>query len=104
MLPDDFQWQSYMDSQALHLGGCVVATYCQRRGAPYAVAYLHCGTARLTSRTFQGEQTARAYLEAWARKWQAKLREEYGLLHTAKQAQHPSGFGVAIRSSDPKSG
>lgn len=104
MLPDDFQWQAHMDGHALCLDGRIIATYCQRPGAPYALAYLHCDTARLTSRTFLSEQAARAYLEAWARKWQAKLREEYGLLRAAKQAQHPSGFGVAMRSSDPKSG
>ena len=70
MLPDEFQWQSYMDSQALYLGGRIVATYCQRPGAPYAFAYLHCSSARLTSRTFRSEQASRAYLEAWAIKWQ----------------------------------
>lgn len=79
MLPDDIQWLPYMDSHALCLDGRIVAMYCQRPGAPYAVEYLHCGTARLTSRTFRGEQAARAYLEAWASKWRPQLREEYGL-------------------------
>lgn len=79
MLPDDFQWQPYMDSQALYLGERIIATYCQRPGAPFALAYLHCETAHLTSRSFRSEQASRAYLEAWARKWHVELRKEYRL-------------------------
>lgn len=104
MLPADFQWQSYMDSQALYLGGRIIATYSQRPGAPFALAYLHCGTARLTGRTFRSEQASHAYLEAWARKWQQELRQEYGLTVPAQQAQHPSGLGIAVSGGGPESG
>lgn len=104
MLPDDFQWQPYLDSQALHLGERIIATYCHRPGAPFVLAYLHCGSARLTSRTFRSEQASRTYLEAWARKWQRELRQEYGLTVPAKQAQHPSGLGIAVGGGGPESG
>lgn len=104
MLPDGFQWQSYMDSQALYLGERIIATYGHRPGAPFVLAYLHCGAARLTGRTFGSEQASHAYLEAWARKWQAQLREEYGLAVPAKQAKHPSGLGIAVSGGGTESG
>lgn len=77
MLPDGFHWQEHMASQALYLGDQMVANYSQRPGAPYALAYFHCGKSRYTGKTFPSEETARAYVEEWTRRWHVRLREEY---------------------------
>lgn len=77
MLPDRFEWRSHGDSHTLRVGECEVANYSQRPGAPYAVAYFHLGKAKLTARTFNSEAGARAYIEAWARRWHAELRLQY---------------------------
>ena len=85
MLPDGFHWKEYMGSQALYLGDQMVANYSQRPGAPYALAYFHCGAARYRGRTYGSEATARAYIEGWARRWHVRLREEYASI--ARQVQ-----------------
>ena len=79
MLPEGFHWQPHMDAQTLVLGGRMLANYSKRPNAPYALAYLHCGTARYTGRTYASEAIARAYIEAYARNLQAELRAEYGV-------------------------
>ncbi len=66
-----------MSCQALYLGEQMVAKYSQRSGAPYALAYFHCGKMRFTAKTYRREAAARAYIEGWARRWHVERREEY---------------------------
>ena len=80
MLPDGFHWQA--TSYGYHLlrvDGQTVAEICVDRPGPYVLAYLQCGLASCCGRTYPSEAAARRYLEAWARKWQARIREAYGL-------------------------
>lgn len=78
MLPDGFYWQPHMEWQALRLDGRTIATYSERPGAVFVLAYLHCGTDRYTGKTYSSEASARTYIEAWARRWHVELREVYG--------------------------
>lgn len=86
MLPEGFYWQEHMSFQALYLGEQMVANYSRRPGAPYALAYFHCGKMRYTAKTYRSEAAARAYIEGWARHWHAELREEYALARPEIQA------------------
>lgn len=76
MLPDGFQWQPHFDGHALYLGEQMVANYSVKAGAPYALAYFHCGKINYGGHTFSPE-IVRAYIEGWARRWAAELRDEY---------------------------
>lgn len=78
MLPEGFQWISHFDGHALALDGRVVAKYAVTPGAPYVLAYFHCGSIRMGGRIYPGEVYARAYIEGWARRWRTELRQEYG--------------------------
>lgn len=77
MLPDGFEWRPHFDGHALYLGDEMVATYTAYPGAPYALAYFHCGKINYGGRTY-APGVVRAYVEGWARKWQVELRQEYG--------------------------
>lgn len=80
MLPEGFQWQATDYGYCLlRVDGITVAEYSSRPDAPYVLAYLRRGLASCGGRTFPSEAAARRYLEAWACKWQARIREAYGL-------------------------
>ena len=80
MLPDGFHWQATSYGyHLLRMDGQIVVEICADRAGPYVLAYLHCGLTSYRGRTFASEAEARRYLEAWACKWQARIREAYGL-------------------------
>jgi hypothetical protein len=75
MLPDGFHWQGFHDGYALVLGGKVVASV-----TPVAAGVRLDINSDLPTRRhefFATMATGRAYLEAWAVKWEAKIRDEY---------------------------
>lgn len=79
MLPAGFEWRPYLDGPALYLGDRLVAMACPARDearAPWRVALnpRHVG---MRYEFLADEVSARRYVEAWSRKWEAELRERY---------------------------
>ena len=102
MLPDGFHWQATdYGYWLLRVGGVTVADYSSRPDAPYVLAYLRRGLASCGGRTFLSEAAARRYLEAWACKWQARIREAYRLpAHDSASAK--AGAGGAAIPANPR--
>lgn len=88
MLPDGFHWRPWCEGRALYLGDRQIAILTLVRDG-------HVRTNTNPDRAFRGyefhdsEDRAVRWLEAWARKWEAKLREEY--LPAKKQSPREAG-------------
>lgn len=80
MLPNDFEWRPYLDGAALWLNGYMVAGICPAREGPDVPWRIVMNPRHVDMRyEFRpDEQAARRYVEAWAGKWAAQLRERYG--------------------------
>lgn len=75
MLPDGFHWQGHHDGYALVLDGRIVATV-----TPVVNAVRVEINPNLVNRRtvfFATMSTGRAYMVAWARKWEPRIHEAY---------------------------
>jgi hypothetical protein len=82
MLPDGFEWRTWCNGPALTFGGQLVAMI---SAIPAGVRVeLNVGTNHLRHEFFDDESTGVRYCEAWANKWQDRIREE----HTGRAVNH----------------
>lgn len=80
MLPDGFQWQDFIDGPALHLNGHRIATVSpldDERGVYSVRVCFHPSRHNMHYRFFRTVEGSCRYVEAWAVKWEAELRERY---------------------------
>lgn len=77
MLPHGFEWRPYVGGPALYYGGRVVALVSALDNGRFRVT-VGVGLRGLRHEFMQTEAGSMRYVEAWASKWQAEIREGVG--------------------------
>lgn len=87
MLPNGFHFEQYVDGPGLYLGDRVVASACPANYDPDPPWRLCINPAGLPRYVFtRTEADSIRYMEAWARKWESRIKEEAG--RTGNQFAH----------------
>lgn len=73
MLPDGFEWRPYVDGPALYLGDRMLAVHSSLPDGCRIDFVLH-----RHSKFFSSQDQAQRYCEAWAVKWESRIRNEAG--------------------------
>lgn len=74
MLPDGYQWRKWIEGLALYLGDVQVATVTPVTGGTRTL--VNANSVRMRYVFFDAEVAAVRYVEAWASKWDERLRAE----------------------------
>ena len=77
MLPAGFEWQHYITGPGLFVDGEFVA-YCAPVTSGWRIS-VGIGIGPPRYHFFDHEDEARGYVEAWARKWELRIREELSI-------------------------
>ena len=82
--PPGFTWHPYVNGPALYFGKVAVAMIAALDSGRCRVE-INPSTPERRSEFFADEATAMAYVDAWARQWQDRLRERYTRLLTVQR-------------------
>lgn len=74
MLPDGFEWHPFVSGPALYLAGRQLAIASELDCGDYRVDFV----LRRRSEFFHNFSSAQRYCAAWARRWEARIRQEVG--------------------------
>lgn len=74
MLPDGYQWRKWIEGPALYLDDAQVATITPVTGGIRAL--MNANSVQMRYVFFDAELAAVRYIEAWANKWDGRLRTE----------------------------
>lgn len=75
MLPENFHWHDYGDDRRLKFGARSLATLA-RLDSGRCRACFHPDTLRMRYDFFDSVEIGTRYVEAWAHKWETKIRED----------------------------
>lgn len=73
MLPEGFQWRTYLGGPALYLGDRQLADVTALPNGKFR-ACMHPVSLAVRYEFFDSERAACLYIEAWAGQWEARLR------------------------------
>ncbi|GAA5075419.1 hypothetical protein [Lysobacter panacisoli] len=105
MLPAGFHFQRYIDGPGLYLGDRAVAAACLANYDPDSPWRLCLNPTGLPRYVFtRTEAGATRYMEAWAVKWEAAIREAVERGRNGREPSAVTGGGEHVDTTHPRRG